>query len=203
MKSSIDVYKEYISKIGDRTELYKSITDAFEIRSALYPGSHIDVSPSLVIPKVTYVDSFKGTAKFFKNMNEILNFIEKYKQYEGGCEMNFYNENYKKKLNLEKVDLIISQYAGFVGQATKSYLKKGGILLCNDSHGDATLAYSDSDYEFVGVINFNNMMDTENLEKYFKFSRSRDIDFEKVRKTMKGPNYQTKAENYIFRKTPV
>ncbi len=203
MKSSIDEYKEYINKIGDRTELYKSITDAFEIRSALYPGSHIDVSPSLVIPKVTYVDSFKGTAKFFKNMNEILNFIEEYKQYEGSCEMSFYNENYEKNLNLEKVDLIISQYAGFVGQATKVYLKKGGILLCNDSHGDATLAYGDSDYEFIGVINLNNMIDTENLEKYFKFNRSRDIDFEKVRKTMKGPKYQTKAENYIFRKKAV
>lgn len=58
------------------------------------------------------------------------------------------------------MDLIISQYAGFVGQATKVYLKKGGILLCNDSHGDATLAYCDSDYEFVGVINLNNMIDT-------------------------------------------
>lgn len=82
-------------------------------------------------------------------------------------------------------------------------MKKGGILLCNDSHGDATLAYRDSDYEFIGVINLNNMIDTENLEKYFKFSRSRDIDFEKVRKTMKGPNYKTKAENYIFRKNAV
>lgn len=66
-----------------------------EIRSALYPGSHIDVSPSLVIPKVIYVDSFEGTVKFFKNKNEILNFIEKYKQYEGFCELSFYNENYE------------------------------------------------------------------------------------------------------------
>ncbi len=41
---------------------------------------------------------------------------------------------------IEPVDLIISQYAGFVGQETKRYLKEGGILLCNDSHGDATLA---------------------------------------------------------------
>jgi hypothetical protein len=37
------------------------------------------------------------------------------------------------ELDVEPVDLIISQYAGFVGQATKKYLNTGGILLCNDN----------------------------------------------------------------------
>lgn len=115
MKSAIDEYQDYINKIGDRTEVYRSIANAFKIRSALYPGSHVDISPSFVIPKVTYVDSFKGTANFFKNMKEIRDFIENRRQYEGNCEIYFYNENYEKNLNLESVDLIISQYAGFVG----------------------------------------------------------------------------------------
>jgi hypothetical protein len=32
-----------------------------------------------------------------------------------------------------------------VAQATKQFLKVGGILLCNDSHGDATLVRFDED----------------------------------------------------------
>jgi len=61
-----------------------------------------------------------------------------------------------KALEIDPVDLIISQYAGFVGQATKKYLKTGGILLCNDSHGDATLARFDHDFEFIGVMGMDN-----------------------------------------------
>ena len=32
------------------------------------------------------------------------------------------------------------------------YLKVGGILAVNNSHGDAGLASIDPDYEFIGVI---------------------------------------------------
>ena len=47
-------------------------------------------------------------------------------------------------------DLLISQYAGFVSQHCKKYLKIGGILLVNNSHGDASMAKLDDDYKFVG-----------------------------------------------------
>lgn len=36
------------------------------------------------------------------------------------------------------VDLIILQFAGIVGKDTKRYLKEGGILLCNNSHGNSS-----------------------------------------------------------------
>ncbi|MDH8678160.1 hypothetical protein QE109_08375 [Fusibacter bizertensis] len=196
----IQVFIDYRNSIGDRMPLYKSVTDTFEIQRALYPGSHVDIMPSFVIPSVIYMDSFKGTIEFFKKMEIIRGYVETNKAYYKDLEITFIEGDYNLKYDIQPVDLIISQFAGFVGQATKAYLKVGGILLCNDSHGDATLAYCDSDYEFVGVVNANGIIDTENLEKYFKFARSRDIDLEKVRKTMKGPNYKTKADNYIFRK---
>jgi hypothetical protein len=103
------------------------------------------------------------------------------------------------ELDLEPVDLIVSQYAGFVGQATKKYLKTGGILLCNDSHVDATLSYFDDDFEFVGVIVNNRIIDT-NLENYFTMPKGKDIDLIKVKEKMKGPKYVSSVENYLFRK---
>lgn len=197
---SIQEFITYRQSIGDRKQLYQCVTELFKVQIALYPGSHIDIMPSFVIPKAIYVDSYKGTNQFFESMDSIRQYVHLNKVYKENAEIVFIAGDYNILHDIEQVDLIISQFAGFVGQATKAHLKDGGILLCNDSHGDATLAYCDSDFEFIGVVNIQNMVEIENLEQYFKFARSRDIDVDKVRSTMKGPNYKYKAGNYIFRK---
>jgi hypothetical protein len=193
-------YTEYTTKVGDRKELYSIVAENFGIKRALYPGSHIDITPSLVIPDVIYIDNFKGAIKFFEKIELIKDYINKNKEYKENCRITFKGDNYEKSLNIQKVDLIISQYAGFVGQVTKKYLKEDGILLCNDSHGDATLAFFDDDFEFIGVIDSNNMIITSGLEKYFKFARVREGDVEKVYRTMKGPKYKYQEKNYLFKR---
>lgn len=82
-------YIEYKSKIGNRKKLYKAVAQKYTIESALYPGSHIDIAPSLVIPKVIYVDNFKGAIKFFKNMDLIKEYIIENKEYEEPCDIIF------------------------------------------------------------------------------------------------------------------
>lgn len=141
---TIETYQDYANKIGNRIPLYQAVAKEFAIKTALYPGSHIDIAPSMLIPKVTYVDNFKGAISFFKDKAAIKEYIEGNKQYNDPCEIDFLGQDYAQALAIEQVDLIISQYAGFVGQQTKGLLKIGGILLCNDSHGDATLARFDT-----------------------------------------------------------
>ncbi len=197
----IKEYEDYMGKIGNRKSLYKAVTKAFTIKSAIYPGSHIDITPSLVIPKVTYIDNFKGAIKFFQSLETIEAYINDNKDYSEAHEISFLGEDYQNSLVIDQVDLIISQYAGFVGQATKAYLKIGGILLCNDSHGDATLAKFDEDYEFIGIINSNNQIQNNDLEDYFKLPKDKPIDLNFVRQKMKGLKYKSTAQNYLFRKT--
>ncbi len=151
-KKVINEYQYYINKIGNRKELYRIVADEYDIKIAIYPGSHIDIAPSMVIPKVIYIDNFKGAIKFFKHLDSIKEYIEKNKEYSAPAEIKFLGQDYNQPLDIEKVDLIISQYAGFVGQAAKDSLKIGGILLCNDSHGDASLAKDDEDYKLIAVI---------------------------------------------------
>lgn len=193
-------YHEYQAKIGNRAALYRAVARAFGVKSALYPGSHVDVAPSLVIPKVTYVDSYKGTIQFFRQMDVIQSFLEREKEYPEACEISFIGSDYEKELGVDPVDLIISQFAGFVGQATKRYLKPGGILLCNDSHADATLARLDEAFELIGVIDEKNQITSAHLEDFFQLPRARAVDLVNVRQTMKGPKYTHLAENYLFRK---
>ena len=170
---TISTYKSYANKIGNREKMYRAVQKEYWIKSALYPGSHIDIAPSLVIPEVTYVDNFKGTIKFFKDKNTIEEFIEVNKSYCDDAVIRFIGDDYSKITLDVKYDLIISQYAGFVGQSTKRFLKEGGYLLCNDSHGDATLAYFDEDYVFIGIINKKCEISSIDLDKYFQLKKER------------------------------
>ena len=56
MTEHIKQYIEYSKKIGNRKALYKVVASTFDVKRALYPGSHIDISPSFVIPDVVYID---------------------------------------------------------------------------------------------------------------------------------------------------
>lgn len=199
MINPIEEYKEYTKQDPHRLELYRLLAKSYNIKRALYPGSHIDISPSLVIRDVTYVDNFKGAIKFFSNMSIIKDFVDKNKEYKEESSIDFIGHSYNDELEIERVDMIISQYAGFVGQACKKYLKKGGILLANDSHGDASLAFLDDDFELIAVIEYDNTIITNDLDKYFTFARKREIDVEKIYEKMKGPKYKLNPSNYLFR----
>lgn len=200
LNNCISEYKEYVAKTGNRLDLYRLIASTYNIKSAIYPGSHIDIDPSLVIQKVIYVDNFKGAVKFFKNREIIQEFLDKSKEYSQSCQFDFIASDYTKPLEIEMFDLIISQYAGFVGQATKKYLKVGGILLCNDSHGDATLSKFDKDFELIGVIVGSNKLKTTNLDEYFKLPKEKTVNLDIVKSKMKGLKYLKSEDNYIFRK---
>ena len=193
----ITKYREYQEKIGSRLELYRAVMMRYGILSALYPGCHIDFSPSLVIPRVVYVDNFKGTINYFRQIDA---FINGHKEYKQEFDVLFFGQDHTQELVVEPVDLIISQYAGFVGQATKEYPMIGGILLCNDSHGDATLSKFGEDFKLVGTIDKNNKISNSNLEDYFVLSKNRPVDLMEVKTKMKGPKYTKPAENYLFQK---
>lgn len=198
--NSIELYQEYSIKTGNRKALYEVVVNEFSIQSAIYPGSHIDIAPSLVIPRVTYIDNFRGAIKFFKQIDSIKEYVEQNKEYCNPCAITFIGQDYTQPLNIKEVDLIISQYAGFVGQATKQYLKVGGILLCNDSHGDATLARFDDDFKLIGIINSKNKIQTNNLDDYFKLPRGKAVDLSLVQDKIKGLKYEVTAQNYLFLK---
>lgn len=101
-------------------------------------------------------------------------------------------------------DLLISLYAGFVSKNCKKYLKEGGILIANNSHGDAPLAYLDKSFRFVGVLDRNGDKFTYSnnaLKSYFVPKASRRIEKKEIQKTMKGPAFQKTAYAYVFQKT--
>lgn len=73
-------------------------------------------------------------------------------------------------------------------------------MLCNDSHGDATLARFDETFELIGVMGSTNELIQTGLGEYFRLPKGKDVDVAEVKKTMKGPMYTKLVENYVFQK---
>ena len=202
----LSLYKKYhTDREDERLGIFSILAEKFKIRSALYPGSFVHITPSFAIPKVVYVDSYKKTKKFFSN-TEVNNFIIKNKTYKEEPEITFHLKDYQKNIEepKESFDLLISQYAGFISLYCKQYLKVGGLLVANNSHGDASMAFLDNDYRFIGVFNKRSVnkytFSDENLYKYFILKKPREITKEYLLKKQKGIGYTKSASSYLFKR---
>ena len=105
----------------------------------------------MVYPVTVYADTDRRAKKFF-NDPWLLEFVEKNKRYEENPVIRFYPNDYSDSLgeNPGSFDLLISQYAGFVARDCKRYLRAEGLLVANNSHGDASMASIDRDYRLSG-----------------------------------------------------
>ncbi|KAF2956847.1 hypothetical protein [Marinitoga sp. 38H-ov] len=199
MNKNIEKLESYFHQFKYRIKIFEILSKNFDIKNVLYPGSYVDITPSIIFYDVTYIDNNKIANSIFKNnISTVYEIIEKEKKYTSKLNIEFIYSDYWNEMDLNKsFDLLISLYAGFVSQACKKYLKKDGILFVNDSHGDATSAYFDNTFELIGVID-NNKIFFNSLEQYF--ISKKEIDLVKVKNTMKPPKYIKNADFYIFKK---
>ena len=205
MNKNLMLYKKYfVENESERPELFRVIKEKYGCTSAIYPGSFIHITPSLIFPHTVYVDSDRRVQKFFDDP-EVIRWVRVKKEYADKPEIKAFQQNYTKKLPdaVGEFDLLISQYAGFVSQDCKQYLKPDGILLVNNSHADAGLAFLDPDYELAAVANHNNgkwTIKENDLQDYFIPKKGLHPQKQTLLETMRGVAYKKTASNYIFKK---
>ena len=205
MENIPKLYKQYyIDKNDERLALFKLIKENYQIEKGIYPGCFVHITPSFVINNMTYVDSDKRILKFFRDPIT-QKYIEEKKEYNTKPTIEFYQQAYSAMENtkLGNFDLLLSFYAGFISKYFKNHLKRGGILLANNSHGDASVAYLDNDYKFISAIkrNGNNFkLITENLDQYFKKKNGGPIDQNKIMEKMTGEKYILSPYAYVFKR---
>ena len=139
------LYKNYfIDKNDERREMFEKINNLYKPNKGIYPGSFVHITASFYIKDMTYIDSDKRINNFF-NSPELLPFIEANKIYDDKVKINGIQSDYANSLPIEKksFDVMFSFYAGFISLTCKKYLKEGAILICNNSHGDSSLAKTD------------------------------------------------------------
>ena len=209
----ISQLEKYLSHYGGINDWY---LQAFQIankkffpRRILYPGSWIHITPSLVFPCVVYVDNSTKIGKFFIN-SEVIGYIKKHSKYKNKSRLVFYKSDYSKNFGEGKnsFDLLISLNSGFVSKDCAIFLKKHGLLLANNEHYDASMAYVDSKFKPIGVFKNSNslVLREEEIMSYFLTTKEIPITYEMViENSKKSPSkakykLKKKAPLYLFRK---
>ena len=204
-KSALELYQKYFQeKQFERLDLFEVIADRFNIQRTLYAGSFVHITPSFVFSDVIYVDNDKQAKQFF-GKPEVFKVIAERKIYPQEAKVTFHFADYRNGFDepFETFDLLISQYAGFVGQHCKPYLKIGGLLVANNSHGDAGIAAIDDDYQLKAVFSVRNgkhRRSETNLNEYFIPKSQIQITRDYLEKLQKGIGYKKTAGVYLFQK---
>lgn len=204
-KQAIEAYeKYYVKRDYEQVDLWRLLKNQFGISKVVYPGSYIQISPSFIYPYVVYVDSDKNAIRFFQS-DGLIEMVNQRKEYSEDPEIVFHGIDYRKLIEEyhSKFDLLISQYAGFISGVCKPFLRPGGYLLVNNSHGDAGMASIDKDYKLIAVINRRKgkyLLTNTSLEEYFIPKKEITVTKELLLDRKKGVGYTRTAPLYLFQK---
>ena len=203
---AIQLYpRNYVDNRFERLELFELLAKRYGIKRAVYAGSYVHITPSFAFPAVTYVDSDRRARTFFADP-AIKQYIDGRKRYAEDTLVTYYAANYQTDFGAREqhFDLLISQYAGFVSQACKHYLKVGGLLVANNSHGNAGLASIDEDYLFVAAIHKSSTgyrLVESDLDAYFRPKTPTEVTRELLERLGRGIGYTRTADDYVFQRT--
>ena len=208
MKNPLALYKQFfIDKQEERLGLFEALQEHYAPQKGLYPGSFVHISPSFIIPEMVYVDSDRRCPAFFASCAAYLGERRLYRQ---EARYRFHHQDFASPLpeEEESFDLLISLYSGFVSESCAHYLRSGGLLLANDSHGDASLARLNPALTLSAVVEREGevfSISTEALGACFrtrsgKSGSGRNGNEAEIRRKMRGPAYTRAPYAYIFRK---
>lgn len=198
------MWEEQDRHVGDRLGLFTVVGEALPTaQRVLYPGSFVDLAPSFVFDDVTYVDVDRRAERFFGDTEGVDSIIGLHRG--DAATWRFVAGDYSGPLDVPEgeADLLISLYAGFVSEHCTGYLRRGGHLLVNPSHGDAAMASIDPRYELVGVVTSGSgtyRVIEDGLDRYLVPKRPLEITREYLHEWGRGVAYTRSAFAYLFRK---
>lgn len=196
-----DRYHEYVAKRGDELGLFHEVARFADIERALYPGSYIHITPSLVFTDVVYVDTDTKARRFFRDLDDVQALVMQLRGDRQPVRIGFHGVDYADVPEpAASFDLLISLYAGFVSEACRWLLRPGGLLLANNSHGDASMAALDRRFELVAAMTRRDRLRTDELDTYLHARSGQDPTIDDLRRTGRGVAVTRDAKAYLFRR---
>lgn len=189
--------------VGDRQRLYAAVAEFVDAAGVLYPGSYVDLAPSFVWPAVTYVDIDHRATQFFNDESGVQELLAQHGAGPETRQVRFIEADYAAGLDLDDgvFDLLISMYAGFVSESCTRYLRIGGALLVNPSHGDVAMASIDHRYRLTAVVTSRSgtyKVSSRNLDSYLLPRRDVDVTKASLHATGRGIAYTRSPFAYLF-----
>jgi hypothetical protein len=154
---------------------------------------------------VTYLDVDRRAANFFGDAEGVDQLIAKNRNISEPTSWRFIHADYGSVLELESelFDLLVSLYAGFISEPCTQYLKPGGHLLVNSSHGDAAMASIDPRYELAAVVRSDGAayhVSERALDGYLIPKREVSVTKKMLRESNRGIGYTKSPFAYLFRR---
>ncbi len=152
---------------------------------------------------MTYVDVDRRAGRFFEDEGGIADLLAEHGVDPDHHAVRFVHADYSGDLDLadRSFDLLVSLYAGFVSEHCTRYLRLGGFLLVNPSHGDAAMASLDSRFRLRGVVVSRSggySVRTGELDTYLLPKRDVQITVEFLHGTGRGVAYSRSSFAYLF-----
>ncbi len=187
------MFEDYLAKIGDRTAVYAAVRELTEVGPVLYPGSYLDIAPLNVWPEVMFVDNDRTYARRVRALTET------------PAGATFVVADYREPLPGVPDDwaaLLLSLWTGPVSRHCTRYLRVGGHLLANNSHGDASLAMLDPRYRLVAVQpRAGARFATGALEEFQQPKHPERFAVEAILESGRGVVFTRTAQYYLFERT--
>jgi len=206
-------HAEFDRHPDDRIRLFEALSTAIDPDSILYPGSYVDIAPSVFFDDVEYVDTDKRAAVFFGERDGVRDLIARKRSAIGGdrastdeFRVGFQHTDYSGHLPVDdaSVQLLVSLYAGFVSEHCTRYLAPGGWLLANNSHGDASMASLDPQYDLTAVVTHREgryRIRTDDLDSCLVPKKGEPPTVDELHQSGRGVAYTTSPFAYVFRRS--
>jgi len=198
----------------DRIRLFSAVASPVDSGSVLYPGSYVDIAPSVFFDDVTYVDMDRRAERFFAEAAPVERLIARKRAAVGrppleSAGVRFHRADYTGPLPLAgaSVKLRVSLYAGFVSEHGSRYLATGGWLLANDSQGDASLATLDPTldpaFSLVAAVTTRSedyRVVSDDLDRYMVPRSGLPLTADELHRTNRGVAFTKRGFAYIVRR---
>ena len=154
----------------DLIGVFRAVCDLIGVQRVVYPGSYVHLTPSLVFPRVCYLDSVKGFGAAMQS-DDLVPWLDAHKEYAEPVELTAIETAYNRIPSrlLARFGLMVSLNAGAISQDCKPLLAPGAHVVANDGHYDAARARVDADYTLVAAFRADGAYETgeEALRGYF------------------------------------
>lgn len=196
------LWEKQYAAVGDRRGLFGAVAGFRELDTVLYAGSYVDVTPSLLWRAVTYIDTDRRAARFFGDAQGVDELLDELGA-PASRQVEFLHADYTSDLGLPdgSFDLLVSMYAGPVSHHCGRYVRPGGLLFVNPSHGDTALASIDPGFELVGAVVSQSggyRLRTDGLDQYLVPKREVDLTVDGILASGRGIAYTKSAFAYLF-----
>lgn len=148
-----DNYKKYYELISfERTGLFRCIKSVFNTHSVLYLGSSIHITPSFVFSNAVYVDKSDFSDHFFSNSNNVVEFINRKKEYARYPKIKYINTDYQTMKINNSSNLVLSLFSLNSLNASLNCLNKNGVLIYLPLPSDKEIFNGDYSIKNIGYI---------------------------------------------------